>query len=264
MIDTLRKHWPEFFMEACELFLFMVTLCLFVSLVEYPGSLIRQSIENDMARRGIMGTVMGLTAIGITYSPWGQQSGAHMNPAFTLAFYRLGKIQFWDMIFYVIFQFAGAVLGVLLVASLFPKYVSDPMINFAATHPGGPGILVAFVAEMLLAFLLMLIVLIVTNIKKISAYTGFFVGLCIFIYVTLESPLSGMSINPARSFASALPARMFETLWIYFLAPVAGMLLAGEVYVRHKGIDNIFCAKINHANKKRCIFFCGCHNHRLK
>ena len=60
-----------------------------------------------------MGAIMGLTAIGLIYSPWGQQSGAHLNPAVTLTFWRLGKVATWDALFYVLAQFAGGALGVL-------------------------------------------------------------------------------------------------------------------------------------------------------
>jgi aquaporin Z len=65
-----------------------------------------------------------------------------------------------------------------------------------------------------------------------------------------------MSMNPARSFASAYPHRMFDVLWIYFTAPPIGMLLASEVYVRVRGLQRVYCAKFYHKNNKRCIFRC--------
>jgi aquaporin Z len=72
----------------------------------------------------------------------------------------------------------------------------------------------------------------------------------------LESPLSGMSMNPARTFGSAFPAQLWTALWIYFTAPPLGMLLAAEVYLWQKGAQSVFCAKLHHQNPKRCIF-CG-------
>jgi len=76
-------------------------------------------------------------------------------------------------------------------------------------------------------------------------------------YISLESPLSGMSMNPARSFGSALPARLWGSLWIYFVAPPMGMLLAAQVYVWARGARGVICAKLHHANEQRCIFRCG-------
>ena len=66
-----------------------------------------------------------------------------------------------------------------------------------------------------------------------------------------------MSMNPARSFASAFPARTFDVLWIYFTAPPIGMLLASEAYLRWRGGDCVYCAKLHHQNDKRCIFRCN-------
>ena len=79
-----------------------------------------------MLQRALMGLIMGLTAIAIIYSPWGQQSGAHLNPAVTLTFWRLGKVRTWDAVFYVLAQFAGGAAGVLLVLALLGAAVRRP------------------------------------------------------------------------------------------------------------------------------------------
>jgi aquaporin Z len=76
------------------------------------------------------------------------------------------------------------------------------------------------------------------------------------VYITIEAPISGMSMNPARTFASAVPARHWGDLWIYFTAPVIGMLAAAELYLRTRGAAHIACAKLHHVNTRRCIF-CG-------
>src|SRR6476646_4455393 len=106
-------HLPEYLMEAAELGLFMMAAGLFTCVFEYPGSPIHQAIPNGDLRRLFMGVIMGTIAISLIYSPWGKQSGAHMNPAVTLTFYRLGKVKPWDALFYINAQFIGGVCGVL-------------------------------------------------------------------------------------------------------------------------------------------------------
>lgn len=118
MLHSLRNHWPEYLMEAFGLGLFMVSAGLFGTLLEYPLSPVHRAIGDPLLRRALMGLAMGLTAMGIIYSPWGQQSGAHINPAATLTFLRLGKVAPWDAFFYVVAQLSGGLYGVLLVGGL--------------------------------------------------------------------------------------------------------------------------------------------------
>jgi aquaporin Z len=105
-------------MEAAGLAFFMISAGLFGTLLGYPGSPVHQAIDEPFLRRALMGLAMGLTAIAIIYSPWGKQSGAHINPSVTLTFLRLGKVAKWDALFYVVAQFAGGVFGVLVVGGI--------------------------------------------------------------------------------------------------------------------------------------------------
>jgi aquaporin Z len=202
------------------------------------------------------GTAMGLTAISLIYSPWGKQSGAHFNPSVTLTFFRLGKVKSWDAMFYIVAQFVGGVVGVVLAAAVLGDFITHPAVNYAVTTPGPQGIGIAFLAELVISFILMSVILRVSNTENIARYTGLFAGALVATYITLESPLSGMSMNPARTFGSAFPAQLWTALWIYFTAPPLGMLLAAEVYLWQKGAQSVFCAKLHHQNPKRCIF-CG-------
>ena len=111
-------------------------------------------------------------------------------------------------------------------------------------------------AELDMSFVFMSVVLRVANAAKLARYTPLFAGALVATYITLEAPLSGMSVNPARPFSSALVAQLWTSLWIYFAAPPLGMLAAAEVYRWQKGGHTVLCAKLHHHNDKRCIFRC--------
>lgn len=258
MAEALAAHWPEYLMEAAELGLFMVSACFFTVLLEHPASPVHRALPDAFLRRLLMGLAMGGTAIGIVYSRWGQQSGAHFNPAFTLTFFWLKKIGRWDAILYVIAQFLGGAAGVLVAWAILGAKLSDPAVDFAATLPGAGGIRIAFLAEVAISFLVMLTVLTVSNRKSMARYTPLFIGSLLALYITFEAPLSGMSMNPARTLASAIFSRNWTALWVYFTAPLAGMFLAAEVFQRLH-LATVHCAKIHHENSKRCIFRCAFH-----
>src|SRR5262245_60397019 len=250
------QHWPEYLMEAACLGTFMISAGLFTALLEYPHSPVRNAIPNDFIRLALNGLAMGLTAIGIIYSPWGARSGAHMNPAVTWTFFRLGKVKPWDALLYPSFQTLGGVAGVLLVKLALGKVFTDAPVNYVVTVPGKAGLAAAFVAETVIACGMMLMVLFMTNTLKLARFTGLFGGTLVFLYITFESPLSGMSINPARTVASALPSGIWTAGWIYFVAPIGGMLLAVELYRALSKGAQVVCAKWNHDPRQRCIF-CG-------
>lgn len=256
MIDTMRRHWPEYLMEAGGLGLFMISAVLVTTLLEYPLSPLHELLPDPTIRRVVIGLGMGMTAIALIYSTWGKRSGAHLNPAVTLTFFRLGKIQGVDAVCYMVAQFAGAVAGLLIGAAVIGMAVEHPAVNYAVTIPGSAGNGAAFAAEAAISFGLMLVVLIASNRVALNPWTGVFAGCLVGTYISVEAPLSGMSMNPARSFASALPSHIWRGFWIYLSAPLLGMLLAGECYVRLYGVRRVLCAKLHHHNDKRCIFRC--------
>ncbi|MFQ5539713.1 MAG: aquaporin, partial [Candidatus Binatia bacterium] len=163
MLDNLTHHWPEYLIEAAGLGIFMLSACVFGTILEYPTSPIRQAIGDPILRRTLMGMAMGLTAIGIIYSPWGKQSGAHINPSITLTFFRLGKIAPGDALFYIIAQFVGGAAGVLLASAALGSWLADTTINYVVTVPGPQGAGIAFLAELVISFILMFVVLVATN-----------------------------------------------------------------------------------------------------
>jgi aquaporin Z len=253
---SLREHWPEYLIEAWALGMFMVSAGLFTTLLEYPGSPAHAAIGDAFLRRVLIGIAMGLTAVALIYSPWGQQSGAHMNPAVTLAFLRLGKVKPVDAFFYILAQFAGGTAGVVLVALLAGAAFTAPPVRYVATLPGADGPAVAFAAEFGISLLLMLVILGVSNSRRSSRLTGVVAGSLVAAYISFEAPLSGMSMNPARSFASAAPGALWSDLWIYFAAPTLGMLAAAQIYAARRSRAAVRCAKLDHSPLRRCIH-CG-------
>src|SRR5215813_3832658 len=176
MLDALKIHWPEYVMEAAELGLFMFSACAFTVLLYHPSSPIAQTIHDGVWRRLMMGIAMGSTAIAIIFSPLGQRSGAHFNPSVTWTFFRLGKIEAWDAAFYTLFQFAGGIAGVTLASLTLGRLVAHQSVNYAATLPGPNGSIVALFAEILISFILMSVVLTVSNTKRLARWTGMFAG----------------------------------------------------------------------------------------
>jgi aquaporin Z len=162
-----------------------------------------------------------------------------------------------DALFYVFAQFVGGVIGLLAASRVIGMAIEHPTVNYVVTVPGHDGTWIAFVAEACISFGLMLVVLIISNQTKLNAWTGVVAGALLATYIAVEAPLSGMSMNPARSFASALPADLWTDFWVYLTAPLLGMLLAAECYVWFRGAHRVLCAKLHHHNNARCIFRCN-------
>jgi aquaporin Z len=230
--ESLRRHYPEYLMEAGALGLFMVSAGCCTVALEAPGSALLQAIPSGFLRRALIGVAMGLTAMALIYSPWGRRSGAHMNPAVTLSFLRLGKIPPHDCVFYLLSQVLGGVAGVVATALVLGSRFTHPPIDYIVTVPGPAGILPAGLAEGLIALMMMGMILVVSNHPRVAHLTGLFSGLFIIAFVTWESPYSGFGMNPARTLASSLPSGIWTAVWIYLTAPVAGMLLAAEIHLR--------------------------------
>jgi len=254
MLDALRRHWPEYLMEAAGLGLFMLSACFFAALLQHPDSPAGRALDSSLVRRAAMGVAMGATAVALIYSPWGRRSGAHLNPAVTLTFLRLGRVAGWDAGFYVIAQFAGGAAGVLIAAAAGRRLLAHPAVDWVATRPGSGGAAVAFAAEVAISLGLMAVVLATASAPRLARFTGLFAGVLVAAYIVVEAPLSGMSMNPARSAASALWAEA-PALWIYFVAPPLGMLAAAEIHARRG--RRVPCAKLHHDAASRCIFRCG-------
>jgi aquaporin Z len=255
-MKSAQLHWREWSFEALGLGLFMLSAVGFTSLLEHSSSAVRAAVTSDFARRALMGLAMGATAVALIYSPWGRRSGAHNNPCVTLIFWRLGRLRGADALGYALAQCLGAVAGVGLgLWAGLP--LEDPNVNWAVTVPGPFGAAWAFLAECAIAGLLMGAVLCCSARPRLEPFTGWVAGACVALFISFEAPLSGMSMNPARSLGSALFAGRWDSFWIYLVAPALGMLLAARCAGRvcQRGRAGA-CAKLRHCPRLPCIF-CG-------
>ena len=256
-VTTLRRaHWREYAIEAALLSAFMLSAATFATLLQHPQSPLFVGPGEDIRVRVPMGLAMGLTAIALIYSPWGARSGAHMNPAVTLTFWRLRKIKAHDAVMYVAAQGLGGLVGIAIATWVLAELPAHPSVNYVATVPGASGAGVAALAELSISCGLMLAVLVFSNHPRLAKCTGIAAGTLVCAYVVFESPLSGMSMNPARSLGPAVLAGTLDSMWVYVFGPAVGMLIAAEIYQRVGGAALVRCAKLHHASHLPCIH-CG-------
>ena len=256
LADAIALHWLEYLFEGIELATFMFAACVFGTLLFYSRSPLVSSLPSATLRLVLMGLAMGSTAIGIILSPLGRRSGAHFNPAVSLTFLWLGRMHRLDAMFYVVAQFIGGALGVLLARILLGADLASPSVRYVVTVPGRYGIGSAWLAECFMGLLLMTVVLQSGNSVRLARISWLLVGLLVAIYVIVFSPVSGFSLNPARTVASALFAGVWSAMWLYLSAPVSGMLLAAVLYVETSGPEAVLCAKIYHDLHSPCPFRC--------
>jgi aquaporin Z len=261
-VSSFSRNWHLYVYEGAELALFMISACVCTVILFHSGYRALHLFPSAVVRRIFMGIGMGLTAVLIIHSPMGKRSGAHFNPAITLTYLRLRKIAVWDAAFYVLFQFAGGIVGVGVSSLLLGKQLADPSVDYAVTIPGVNGTAAAFAAELFMAALLMSVVLWTSNRPRIAPYTSYAVGLLIAFYILLFAPVSGFSINPARTVGSAVFAHLWTAGWVYFAAPLLGMMGAAEAYLRFYGPGRILCAKLHPDPAYPCPFICHFPRHR--
>ena len=254
--SLLRLHWPEYLMEAACSARSWCRLAFSARSTEFPQSPVNQAIPSISCDGLLGGISMGITAIAIIYSPWGKQSGAHINPigdAHVFPAWQdrvLGRSFLYD----IAICRGGFRSAFRRPASRREQSRPGRSIRGHDTGPRGPW--VALVAEYVIGdgndvgrslFL---------ESSSPGGYTGLVAGMLVATYITLEAPFSGMSMNPARTFGSAFPSGIWARLWVYLTAPPLGMLTASELYLWRKGRQAVKCCKLHHDNNKRCIF-CG-------
>jgi aquaporin Z len=256
LADAIALHWPEYLFEGLELAAFMLSACAFGTLLFYSESPVVVWVSSAVLRLVLMGIAMGGTAIAIILSPMGRRSGAHFNPVVSLTFFCLGKMHRLDALLYITSQFVGGAFGVVVARLLIGPQLASPSVRYVVTVPGQYGIPLAFLAELFMGLLTMTVVLQSSNRPRLCRITWLLVGFLVATYVIAFSPVSGFSLNPARTISSALFAGVWTSMWLYLTAPLLGMLLAASIYVLFSGSQAVLCAKIYHDLHSPCPFRC--------
>lgn len=159
MKASFHKNWIHYLQEAAGLAIFMISACFFSALFWGKDASFHFEIHNEMHRNLITGILMGVTALFIFYSPFTAPSGSHINPAVTITFLRLGKMDKWDAFFYILFQFIGGTLAVYLLGALLGNALTSSPVNYAVTIPGKNGVASAAITEFIIAVIMITMVL---------------------------------------------------------------------------------------------------------
>jgi aquaporin NIP len=188
------------------------------------------AIVTDATRDGALGatgiaTVFGLVVMAMVYAT-GHLSGAHINPAVTIAFTLTRHFPLRDAGAYVAAQLAGASAGALLLLAAW----SDKPAALGATLPSVGAATAVLYEVVLTALLMFVIVAVATDTRAVGAAAAIAIGGTVALDAMLGGPLTGASMNPARSFGPALAAGEWHDLWIYVVGPVAGAALGAGAY----------------------------------
>lgn len=180
---------------------------------------INQQAQGAVTHVGIAIT-FGVVVMAIIYA-FGKVSGAHINPAVSIAFAMTPLLPKKDLIPYIIAQIIGA-----LLASGVLKWMFPAATTLGETLPAGSE-MQTFVLEIILTYFLMLVIFMVSqNSPEVSQYTAIAVGGVVLLEAMFAGPISGASMNPARSIGPALVSGNLKSLWVYLAAPVIGAVLA--------------------------------------
>lgn len=181
--------------------------------------IINQQTNGTITHAGIA-IVFGLVVTAMIYA-FGEKSGAHFNPAVTIAFTAAKLFPKKEIAFYILFQIVGAFIATALLKLLFPTNQ-----NLGATLPSGSQ-MQSFILEIILTFLLMLVIFFTSQgSKETGTMAGLAIGGVVLLEAMFAGPISGASMNPARSISPAVISGNLSTIWIYTLAPILGALLS--------------------------------------
>ncbi len=196
------------------------------------GAIVVESLTGAMGHIGIA-LVFGLVVTAVIYT-FGHVSGAHINPAVTISFTFTKELTVKEAFNYILFQLIGAILAVLTLLLLFLEEAKSAkaLAYYGATLPRGSWYQ-SFVFEFILTFILMLVIYgSAIHGKAIKSFAGIAIGFTVGVEAMFAGPITGASMNPARSIAPALVSGNLSELWIYIVAPILGAVLAGIFFVK--------------------------------
>jgi len=185
-----------------------------------PGAIIMNDVSGGTVTHVGIAITFGLIVMAMIYSI-GEISGAHINPAVTIAFWASGRFDKKDVLPYITAQMIGALLASAVLYLLFPLHETQ-----GATLPLSTAIQ-SFILEVILTFILMFVIIKVsTGSKETGTMAGIAIGGVVGLEAMFAGPITGASMNPARSIAPAIFSGNYEHLWLYIAAPILGALLA--------------------------------------
>jgi aquaporin NIP len=183
------------------------------------GAIVINDISGGAITHLGIGLSFGLVVMIMIYA-LGSVSGAHINPAVTIAFSLTDRFDKKDLLPYIVAQIIGGIMASATLVLLFSEHK-----NWGATIPSDT-VMQSFVLELILTFFLMMVIIFVSQNPDTTKFTGLAVGATVALEALFAGPICGASMNPARSIAPALMSGSLEHLWIYIAAPIIGSILA--------------------------------------
>ena len=244
-------RWRLFFSEVIGTALLILGGLSLVIGMWGEGTPMARLIPDDLTRSAVTGFFFGCIGGGIALSRVGTESGAHINPAVTLGFWMMRKLDARAAAGYIVAQLLGACLGAL---PLLAWGAMGRSVAFGATLPGkGYATSTVLMGEVITTFGLVTTLFIFLAFRHLRRYTPFTMPLLYGVMVPLEGHLSGTSTNPARSFGPSLISGQWDGWWIYWVGPMIGMLVA--IVVCNNLARRIEVAKLYHfENDRRRLF----------
>ncbi|GLV56004.1 aquaporin [Dictyobacter sp. S3.2.2.5] len=247
-------HWPEYGAEllgTAFLLFFGISAGIFDFDTSFP-------LVHLLPNQGLRLLITGLLFAGggalVALSPPGMLSGGHINPAVSLAFWLQGKMHHSDLAGYLLGQFLGAIIGSALVVLAWGEHAYRAGVGRTVPGAGYP-LWFVFLMEVGMTFLLVFFIFLFVSHHRLMRWTPFMVWILVAVLVWLGAPVSGTSLNPARSFGPAFVSWFWQDQWLYWLAPVAGALCAVGVFrLLTANKRDVLTGKLFHMPHYRSVF----------
>jgi aquaporin Z len=250
-----KLHWPEYGAELLGTAFLVFAGLSAVTFDFSAGSPLATVLPDSGTRRLITGLLFAGSGSLVAISPLGRLSGAHINPAVSLAFWLHGKMHHRDLVGYMLSQFLGATLGAGLLVLVWRDHAAS--VHNGITTPGaGYPIWNVFLIEIGLTFLLVIAIFLFVSSHRLMRWTPLMTWLLVAVMVWVAAPITGTSLNPARSFGPSLVSWFWQDQWIYYLAPPLGAILAVGFFrlLTRLGMHDVLTAKMFHVPHYRSIF----------